>query len=254
MGSDSIRVVAELNVAGGPADGAFVVDVLTHSTLNSVVQRSLAHWTAAGVDSQRLDALSQLDLRIADLPDSRLGIATLDVVWIDRDAAGYGWSVNSGGVDLFSAVTHEFGHVLGFDHKDQLDAMGATLTPDVRLLPSSLSSGYGFAGGLAVHARAPDNFFSPWGRNDSADRLNSTVSTPASNDRVFETMAMSPDDGRWFDSRWRVEEDEDNSQLDGDLFGPSTLRIEDLDFDSENDNDSQLDEDLLDVLVPGLNG
>ena len=126
QGFDSIRVVAALHVAGGPAEGVFVGDGLTDATLNSVIQQSLAYWTAAGVEPHRLDALTQLDVQIADLSGSLLGSAALDVVWIDRDAAGYGWSVNSGGVDLFSAVTHEFGHVLGLGHQDD-DVMGATL-------------------------------------------------------------------------------------------------------------------------------
>jgi hypothetical protein len=34
-------------------------------------------------------------------------------------------------VDLFSAVTHEFGHILGLDH----DVMGATLGISERHLP-----------------------------------------------------------------------------------------------------------------------
>ncbi len=259
-GSDAIRVVAALHVAGGAAEGLIVADMLTHATLNSVVHQSLAHWAAAGVEPHRLDALTQVDVQIADLPGSLLGIAAMNIVWIDRNAAGYGWSANSGGVDLFSAVTHEFGHVLGFEHGDELGAMGARLTPGVQLLPSSLLSAYvshdayGFAGGVAAHTRAPDNLFSLWGRNDSPHRLNSAVSTRARNDRVFETMAMDPDNRQWVGSRWRVEEDEDNSQLDRDLFGRSALPIEDLDFDPEKDNDSQLDEDLLDVLVLGLIG
>ena len=45
-----------------------------------------------------------------------LGSTALNIVWIHRNAAGYGWSVNSGGVDLSSVVSHECGHVLGFDH------------------------------------------------------------------------------------------------------------------------------------------
>ena len=88
VGSDAIRIVAALHVAGGPAEVVFVGDGLTHATLNSVVQQSLAHWTAAGVEPHRLDALRQVDVQIADLADSLLGIAALDIVWIDRDAAG----------------------------------------------------------------------------------------------------------------------------------------------------------------------
>ncbi len=66
-----------------------------------------------------------------------------NAIVIDPDAAGYGWSIASspvrGGVDLLSAVTHELGHVLGFDHGDPFDVMGATLAPGVRRVPASPS-------------------------------------------------------------------------------------------------------------------
>ena len=110
-------------------------DGLPHATLDPVVQQSLAYWAAAGVDPHRLDALTQVDVQIADLSKSLLGIAALNVVWIDRDAAGYGWSVNSGGVDLFSAVTHEFGHVLGYEHNHAAGLMNPTLLAGRSLLP-----------------------------------------------------------------------------------------------------------------------
>ena len=59
------------------------------------------------------------------------------------DAAGYGWSGDissataAGRVDLLSVVTHELGHVLGYDHDDPFDVMGATLSLGVRRLPTS---------------------------------------------------------------------------------------------------------------------
>ncbi len=167
QGFDTIRVVAALHVAGGPAESGIVADGLTHATLDSVVQQSLARLTAAGVEPHRVNALTQVDVQIADLPGSLLGLATLNIVWIDRDAAGYGWSVNSGSVDLFSAVTHEFGHVLGFRHHDDHDVMGKTLGAGVRQLASSrfhtglnVDDGLGSVNSLGMSARS-DGFFSP---------------------------------------------------------------------------------------------
>ena len=54
--------------------------------------------------------------------------------WIDRDAGGFGWAsgIDGDGVDLLSAVAHEFGHILGFDH----DVLGETLGVDHRQLPT----------------------------------------------------------------------------------------------------------------------
>ncbi len=170
QGFDTIRVVAALHVAGGPADGVIVGDGLTHATLDSVVQQSLAHWAAAGVESHWLDALTQLDVQIADLPDSLLGIAALNIVWIDRDAAGYGWSVNSSGVDLFSAVTHEFGHVIGFDHDYYDAAMASTLLPgESRLGRSPVEDLSASLAPMLLRGReAHDSLFSQFGRSDAS--------------------------------------------------------------------------------------
>ena len=63
-----------------------------------------------------------------------------NTVWVDVDAAGYGWSitpshrqpVESGDVDLLSVVVHEFGHFIGLEH----DVLGDTLKIGVRDLPS----------------------------------------------------------------------------------------------------------------------
>ncbi len=56
-------------------------------------------------------------------------------MWVDADAAGYGWSystedLRSGGVDLLSVLTHELGHILGYDH----DVMGESLNVGERQL------------------------------------------------------------------------------------------------------------------------
>lgn len=139
MGTDTIRVVAELNVAGTSSVGVFAGDGLTYATLNPIVQQSLAYWAEAGVPTHRLDALMQVNVQIPDLLDPLLGLAALDTVWIDHHAAGYGWSTGVGrnGVNLFSTVTHEFGHVLGLRHHDSNDVMDATLALDNRHVVSS---------------------------------------------------------------------------------------------------------------------
>ena len=65
------------------------------------------------------------------------------MVWIDRNAAGHGWSFAPGGgldgrVDLLSAVTHELGHVL--EHDDDYDVMQASLTPGLRTAGTTFAS------------------------------------------------------------------------------------------------------------------
>ena len=73
-----------------------------------------------------------------DLPGSFLGMADDGVIWLDRDAAGYCWSFTTepDRVDLLTVVTHELGHLLGFEHGDEDDLMGETLGLGERHLPA----------------------------------------------------------------------------------------------------------------------
>ena len=129
--SKSLRAAAGAGADGGSAP------TLTYAALQPIVDQARLYWTSQGVDADQFDLLSQLDVRIADLPGSHLGMASAssNLIWIDRDAAGAGWTISgAAGYDLLSAVTHEFGHVVGLDHDD----MGATLRLGQQTLPLSL--------------------------------------------------------------------------------------------------------------------
>jgi hypothetical protein len=94
-------------------------------------------------------------IAIDDLPGLVLARHNGNVIELDIDAAGHGWFVDptpgddsefaadgralagagaEGDIDLLTAITHEFGHVLGFDH-DSGPIMADTLTTGVRLQP-----------------------------------------------------------------------------------------------------------------------
>jgi hypothetical protein len=83
---------------------------------------------------------------IEDLGGSYLGLtSTLDnTIWIDNDAAGAGWSILGGGMDLLTVVAHEMGHLLGLrdlyddDHAD--DLMAGTLQIGVSRLQLQASN------------------------------------------------------------------------------------------------------------------
>ena len=82
-------------------------------------------WLATGVAPA---ALAGVTVTVADLPGTLLGRADGDVVVVDRDAAGWGWSVLGGTMDLVSVVLHELGHVLGLGHTET-GLMAAVLRP-----------------------------------------------------------------------------------------------------------------------------
>jgi hypothetical protein len=109
---------------------------LTQSMLDATIAGSIAQWVGAGVSSRRLGTLAGIDFELANFSGSTLGLASSSTnkVWLDADGAGLGWSLgtDSGGYDLLSAVSHEIGHKLGFDH----DVMEDSLAPGERHLPS----------------------------------------------------------------------------------------------------------------------
>lgn len=226
--------------AAGGIDVVAGGQMLTQAMIDPVVDQAISHWAAGGVASHRLSTLSNVNIQVADLSSSLLGMASSsDMIWVDRDAAGFGWG--SAGVDLLSVVAHELGHKLGFEHASGHDVMAATLAPGVRQLPSSspLSGqlshdAYGSANHLPVNSRPFDELLSLWGNSESSGAFDSPVLSSSRTDRIFEVMAADPNHEWLFDSSWNLEDNEDDTKEEGDLFGQSTLRIGDLDSDSEN--------------------
>lgn len=107
--------------------------------------------------------MAEIELVIADIPDATLATAMGNTITLDANAAGYGWFVeaspeadgeffapqsdvedsavrgifNAGRMDLLTAMVHEIGHVLGYDHSHHSDdVMFASLAAGVRRQPS----------------------------------------------------------------------------------------------------------------------
>jgi hypothetical protein len=140
-------------------------ETLTQTTLNSVVQSALDHWTAAGLSAAQLAVLQHLTYNVTDIEAGWLGASTPGHVTIDVDADGHGWFIDptpadntefahaasathlttdpteapAGHMDLLTTVMHEMGEQLGLDDSfasaDSDDLMYGYLTTGERRLP-----------------------------------------------------------------------------------------------------------------------
>ena len=115
------------------------------------------------IPRSRFELLNDVKFIVTDLPNNLLGLAAGHVIWIDQDAAGFGWFVvptsdaddefglNShepsygtgaaGRMDLLTVLAHELGHLLGIEHDTAPGhLMSETLAPGNRLLPIGSSN------------------------------------------------------------------------------------------------------------------
>src|SRR5262249_2646565 len=126
---------------------------------------AIARWAATGVDVSRL---RNVTVTITDLAGPQLGLAWGNTIWLDLNAAGWGWFIdptpadarefttpgNQGEqnrMDLLTLLEHETGHLLGHDHEAE-GLMAPTLRDGRRHDPSS--------GGILFDVAALDRVFS----------------------------------------------------------------------------------------------
>ncbi|WP_278466106.1 choice-of-anchor Q domain-containing protein [Gimesia maris] len=132
-----------------------VEQVSAETMLSSVVESLDPQLTAA-----QNAKLAQVDIEIVDLPEGVLSNTVHGTIYIDVNAAGYGWFVDDtpddhsefyatgpytlvsvpyatsnvlGKIDLWTVILHELGHLLGYDHDDD-GAMQESLAPSERRL------------------------------------------------------------------------------------------------------------------------
>ncbi len=155
--------VQPIVATGGASTTSTAAPSLTTAAIQTVLSEAAGKWAAAGLDANGIELLSSIDIRIADLPGATLGLVVGDRVYLDIDAAGYGWfidatpdddeeyellatnglSANSGpaadGIDLLSVLEHEFGHLLGLDDHagDANDIMYESIATGQRRAPSA---------------------------------------------------------------------------------------------------------------------
>jgi len=142
-----------VDTTGGPGYTALVLDgdplLNSHAptlfdensaALQQVVDNAIVYWAEHGANADQLALLSGTTIKISDLGNISDGktLAMWDGsgITFDDDAAGYGWSIGLGNVnpnrvDGLSALVHEYGHVLGYEH----DVLGENLAVGERDLP-----------------------------------------------------------------------------------------------------------------------
>jgi hypothetical protein len=111
--------------------------MLTQHELDTITVSAMSDWIGRlGDGDPRLAGFGDVRLAVADLGGVALGYTEGRHIWIDTNAAGYGWSfgdVEAGRMDLATVVTHELGNLIGITDNDlSFSVMDEDLEPGVR--------------------------------------------------------------------------------------------------------------------------
>lgn len=151
--ADAVRIFKILPSYAPPAPlfaaslppGELVAETITSADVQPLLDEALRRWEGAGADTTALDAI---DVQVVDLGGATLGMASGNTLWLDDNASGWGWFVDTtpgddsefvlpenrgerDRMDLLTVVMHELGHLLGHDH-DEVGVMAETLAAGVR--------------------------------------------------------------------------------------------------------------------------
>lgn len=117
------------NLLAATAPGTPVNQVLTQAEVQPLLREALFRWQAGRVDSSGIGAI---EIRIGNLGGTTLGNAVGNSIWLDDNAAGWGWFVDptpwddyefttpgdqgeQNHMDLLTVLEHEIGNLLGHE-------------------------------------------------------------------------------------------------------------------------------------------
>jgi hypothetical protein len=173
-------------IAGDDNDDQLTAATKPHTTVNRslrdsqvqpLLNEAIARWQSAGVDTS---TLGNIDVHIADLGGLTLGKVQDGAIWLDNNAAGWGWFVDRSAhndfeftrrgnqgeknrMDLLTVLEHEVGHLLGYDHVDG-GVMQETLGAGIRrtMGPTTMTASDRLDGAPTLFSWSADT---PWTDN-----------------------------------------------------------------------------------------
>ncbi|MEM7456484.1 MAG: G8 domain-containing protein [Planctomycetota bacterium] len=136
-----------LRAQDGSAADSPVKRTLRNSDIESLRSDAGAEWANLGFNPSLFDGV-QFEIR--DLKNGVLGMQSGRTIILDDDGAGQGWYVDDdattdeafAGMDLYTTIMHEFGHILGMSdltsEDEREDIMFAFLEAGIRKTPQTV--------------------------------------------------------------------------------------------------------------------
>jgi hypothetical protein len=194
---------------------------LTEAAVEAVLPVAREYWVSTGLAEWQLAGLYHTPIAIGDLSyRGALGVTKPEGIWLDASGAGLGWHTSlltpnsqllASSYDLLTVVTHELGHVLGYDDLDPLHhpdhIMAGVLQPGTsRIRTPSGDQGWSWTLGESASLLSLDRAD---GKEPAA--IGDRAVERAAVDRVIDDLLR--DDLRVSRDAWKKDEDDEFDRL-----------------------------------------